>query len=113
MSLKEIVLPNTIKRIGDYCFSDCGSLQFVDIVGDIGIIPDGCFKNCFSLEEISFTASVKIISDRAFENCHSLRKILFLGSRGQFSSIDIDNDVWKYLTEHEVTIKCTDGVYEY
>ena len=113
MSLKDIVLPNTLLRMGDYCFSDCGSLQFVDIVGDIGIIPTACFKNCFSLEEISFCASVKIIQDRVFENCHALNRIFFLGSRSQFTTIDIDKDVWKWITERNVTIKCSDGIFEY
>lgn len=50
--LEEVVLPNTVKRVGRYCFYDCKNLQ-----------------------KISFTDALKDWGSGAFTGCHQINKL--------------------------------------
>ena len=96
--VKNIKLPETLKKIGSRAFYKCSDLESVNIpksVNKIGkaafretaireiIIPDGItrieeqvFKGCKHLEKITLPDSLKTIEKNAFENCTSLKTII-------------------------------------
>lgn len=76
----ELVIPNTITKIGDYAFKYC-KLTSVEIPNSVTNIGMGAFYNCTSLTSIDIPNSVTTIGKYAFSNCTSL------------TSVDIPNSV--------------------
>lgn len=77
-SLKEIVLPSTLRHIGKYCFHLCEHLQSVDFsICNITEIPKGCFCNCKLLKNIHFSNFTKKINESAFLWCESIETLNF------------------------------------
>lgn len=98
-ALKEVVLPNSLKEIGDMAFYGCHNLESVEIpdgvekigmdafnqcrmIADITIpskiseIEDGTFIGCVSLKEIEIPSNVLYIGNEAFRYCYSLEKVV-------------------------------------
>ena len=71
-SLVSVVLPNTVKAIGNSAFSNCQSLTTINIPNSVTTIRKSTFKGCGSLTSIVIPNSVITIGDRAFCNCKSL-----------------------------------------
>ena len=72
-----ITIPKTYKdylitKIGDYAFSDCGSLVRITIPDSVTSIGDGVFYYCDSLTSIVIPNSVTNIGADAFYYCDSL-----------------------------------------
>ena len=76
-NLSELVLPNTIKKIGYGVFSGCSNLTRITLPSSLESIENYAFKNCTSLVNIEIPNSVKSIGDGAFENCSSLTSVVF------------------------------------
>lgn len=98
MRITAITIPDTVIRIGDRAFEECGSLKTIvlpESVREIGLgafhgcralaairLPDGMksielstFCDCYSLKDVSIPQSVRRIGAYAFENCRSLEAI--------------------------------------
>lgn len=98
MRIIAITIPDTVVRIGDRAFEECGALKTIvlpESVREIGLgafhgcralaairLPDGIksielstFCNCYSLKDIVIPQSVRQIGAYAFENCRSLEAI--------------------------------------
>lgn len=94
-AIKKIVLPGTLKFLGDFAFERCSEVEYVDLSQtSIENISDGMFKGMTKLEtvllptnlqtigknafaytaikSIVLPASVVSIADSAFENCTAL-----------------------------------------
>lgn len=71
-SLKEINIPNSIKKIGQYAFYYCSSLERVNLPNSLEAIGDCAFECCISLNEINLPNSVLTIGWEAFYGCSSL-----------------------------------------
>ena len=71
-SLKEINIPNSIKKIGQYAFYCCSSLERVNFPNSLEAIGDCAFEYCISLNEINLPNSVLTIGREAFYGCSSL-----------------------------------------
>lgn len=80
-NIEEIIFPDSVKTIGQYCFDGCSSLTGVYSVVDHGTeyernerllppqiksIDEGVFKGCSSLSELSLPEGVTIIRNYAF-----------------------------------------------
>ena len=76
----ELVIPNTITKIGDYAFKYC-KLTSVEIPNSVTNIGMGAFYYCTSLTSIDIPNSVTTIGKYAFSHCTSL------------TSVDIPNSV--------------------
>ncbi len=63
------------KRICNYAFCGCTSLQRVTIGGKIVNIGEGAFMNCNNLESVVLEDSVTYIYPSAFQNCSALENI--------------------------------------
>lgn len=71
----EIVLPNTVNRIGELAFSGCKYLKHIQLSRNLNILPTKLFWWCTSLENITIPENVVKIFDNAFNNCFALRII--------------------------------------
>ena len=72
-ALTSIVLPNTIKRIGERAFSMCGNLTEIILPNGLETIDNLAFFYCVSLAGIDIPPSVIYVGDNAFESCVGLR----------------------------------------
>ncbi|MGP1458162.1 MAG: leucine-rich repeat protein [Treponema sp.] len=67
-----IVIPSTVKTIGDNAFHWCSSIETISIPDGVTTIGNRAFWGCSSLKEITLPASVKSIGESAFEDCKAL-----------------------------------------
>ena len=73
---KSYTIPNSVTKIEDSAFSECGSLESItipDSVTEIGIMA---FFGCSRLKSITIPGSIKKISVLAFTLCSSLENIM-------------------------------------
>ncbi|MBQ9278128.1 MAG: leucine-rich repeat protein [Lachnospiraceae bacterium] len=83
--IREVYLPESVKKIGDSAFYSCINLQIVYCVdGTIEYIGKKAFMSCNSLERISGSIDVDNINDETFRNCILLEEI---GIKGKLDKI--------------------------
>lgn len=70
--IKEIVMPDSIKKIGDSAFYGCTSLTSIHIPDSVAKISWDAFSNCTSLTSIHIPDSLTEIVSFAFRACTSL-----------------------------------------
>ena len=90
-TLKEIELPETLKRIDYECFCNCSNLEKVVIHDGLKSIDCSSFSNCTSLKEIELPDSVEHIGDRAFDSCTGLEKIKLSGATKEILSFTFND----------------------
>lgn len=94
-NLRSVQLPKSLKRIGDFafsndsalvkvkisngeigncCFMGCVSLEKL-VLDNVSVIGEYAFMDCVSLKEITIPQSVKEIRSNAFSGCSNLRKV--------------------------------------
>ena len=76
-SLQSLILPSTLKRIGDEAFIFCEKLKKMDLSNCTALqeIGNKAFNYCHGLEEVILPDSIEIIGDDAFADCEKLKKI--------------------------------------
>ena len=79
-SLREIVIPDTVTRIGYGAFMSCDSLQQITIPDSIENIEEFAFDGCKSLQQFTIPKSVKSIESYAFNMCNSLQQVIIPNS---------------------------------
>ena len=99
MSLTELILPNSLKKLGKTVIVGCrqienvivpeflteipaesfaySSIKTIALPGGIKKIGDGAFKNCLSLKEIFLPHSLEEIGREAFSGCSVLSDLTF------------------------------------
>jgi hypothetical protein len=77
-ALREIIIPQSVKRIGEHAFAMCLYLEKVSIASSI--IGETAFSQCENLKEVSFSDSVTKIGEVAFGNCRSLKEVIIPSS---------------------------------
>ena len=75
ISLKEVVLPNSVTEIREYAFNRCSSLQKITFGTSLTTIGNAAFKAC-GFTSLHIPDSVTSIGRFAFDNCSNLEKIL-------------------------------------
>ncbi len=75
VSLKKVVLPDSVSGAGEYAFAGCTALTDVTLSKDLTEIPAYAFSGCIALKEIDVPSSVKTIGNAAFLNCSSLNRV--------------------------------------
>ncbi len=73
-SLKSIMLPPSLKTIGDEAFYDC-TITSIDIPAGVTTIGEMAFNNCGALTSVSLPDGLQDIGRNAFGRCNKLEKI--------------------------------------
>ena len=73
--IKEVIINNGIKSIGDYAFADCEYIASVKFPETLSKIGTGAFENCSSLDNINFPSKLNEIGDYSFRNCKALSDV--------------------------------------
>lgn len=74
-NLKEIKLPQSLLRIGEYAFENCESLERVAIPSGVTIIGASAFESCTRLESVIIPSGVTKIEPDTFYLCSNLKNI--------------------------------------
>lgn len=74
-NLKYINIPTMTAHIGDYCFEKCISLEHIILPTGIDKLNRGTFAKCTSLQSIYIPRNVKMIDYNCFEYCVSLKYV--------------------------------------
>ncbi|MDE5994034.1 MAG: leucine-rich repeat protein [Oscillospiraceae bacterium] len=69
----DIVIPNSVKKIGTCAFSGCKYLKKVEIPYGVTAIETSAFRDCTSLENIILPDSITTIGSGALRGCSSLK----------------------------------------
>jgi hypothetical protein len=77
-NLTDVTLPNDLLELGG--FSQCESLESIEIPNTVTTISTGAFDGCTSLTHIILPESVTAIGDWAFSNCDNLEFLEFLST---------------------------------
>lgn len=80
LGCKNTIIPKTIKRIGEYAFSNTKGLNKIAIPEKVEIIDKCAFSDCKELKEITIPASVKQINCGAFAGCTNMEKVVILNT---------------------------------
>lgn len=75
MGLTQVTIPNSVKTIDAFAFSNCRSLSDVTIGNGVTSIEYSTFENCESLASVTIGNSVKYIGEYAFASCKRLTSI--------------------------------------
>lgn len=65
-------------RLGEFAFSNCNSLEYIDVPSGITELGYGVFQGCESLATVSIPGTVKEIPEQCVANCWKLQNI-YLG----------------------------------
>ena len=76
--MTELTLPNSVKSIGGYAFSECSGLTKLTLPDSLESIERGAFQGCTGLKELTLSNRLKSIEDSAFYGCTGLAKITSL-----------------------------------
>lgn len=83
-TMKEVVIPSTVTKIGDGAFYYCINLNKITFLGDkLEIVEDNAFYYCKSLSQGSISYGIVKVGDSAFYNC----------------ALTLDVSSWTKLTE--------------
>ena len=74
-ALEEVVIPDSVKFIGEYAFSSCTKLRRVVLPDGLKEIKGYTFCWCKSLQEVEFPQDLKVVGIEAFEGCDVLKNV--------------------------------------
>jgi hypothetical protein len=74
-SLKSIILPTSVTRIGQAAFLNCSGLKSVVLPQALNSLSASAFINCSGLTEITLPASLKSIGGGALLGCDGLTSV--------------------------------------
>lgn len=101
-----VLFPQTLKELGDYCFSDNADLQTISFASVTETDPNplilgkGMFQNCTSLTFVTLPSKITVIPEDAFLNCKNLASIVLPDSlqkieTGAFTGVKLDEIKYK------------------
>ena len=74
-NVKEIKLPNTVKKIKNGAFMDCSKLERINIPSAVNELPNNIFSGCKKIQQITLPKKLKKIGTYAFYKCKRLEQI--------------------------------------
>lgn len=80
--LASVVLPNTLKSIGEAAFAGCSQLLQVKMPQNLLTVGDYAFCGCMSLQSVNMPSELLKIGERAFGDCFALKELDLSGIKG-------------------------------
>ena len=74
-AVEEVVLPESVKKIGDYAFSEIAALKEINLPDSITEIGTEAFRKCSGLTNIKLPEGLTALGGRAFAECENLAEI--------------------------------------
>ena len=74
-NVETLIIPNTVRTIGNDCFVNCKNLTKVKMSNSLTSIGNNAFCGCTGLTSITIPSSVTSIGNNAFIRCSNLTKI--------------------------------------
>ena len=74
-NITSLVIPSSVKIIGDHAFDECKLLKSVTIKDGATDIGGYCFRGCENLQTITLPNTLKDLGPCAFADCVNLKKI--------------------------------------
>lgn len=71
----DVVVPDNVKSIGDYAFSECENLTSVTIPEGVAYIGESAFSRCNNLTSVIIPKSITRIEEYTFWGCSSLTSV--------------------------------------
>ena len=75
--LVKVILPNSVKSVGEDAFYKCECLSFVTFGDGLQSIESSAFSGCSRLPSVAFGDGLQSIDSYAFEKCSNLRSVTF------------------------------------
>ena len=97
--LTEIILPASVKTIGENAFYSCSGISNVEFPEGLELINESAFYRCTSLQNITIPDKVQIIGSSAFSGCSKVTSIT-IGK-----SVEIIND-YAFSSTNPTQIYC-------
>lgn len=94
-TLKNVILTDSVEKIGENAFSDCYALESVVLPKGLKELPDRVFENCYSLAEIRLPDGLERIGEFAFADCKRLENICVPQSVTSIGGFAFLNTVWQ------------------
>ena len=107
-ALKTINLPEGLIGIGDYAFYDCGVKKIV-IPSTVKKIGEYAISSCESLTEIEIKSTYLYIDNSAIYSCPNLSTIKFSGTMNDWSILEKHKDWCRLSPGTKVVLVCSDG----
>ena len=79
-NVKEVILPDAIKYMGEYAFTFFPSVENLILPSELRTITEGTFCDMTGLKSITLPKNITSISWCAFKRCSSLKKVVFQGN---------------------------------
>lgn len=73
--IKELIIPESVKSIGNYAFENCIEIASVVISDGTETIGEYAFWNCNKMSSITIPSSLKEICSSAFSDCSALSSV--------------------------------------
>lgn len=73
--IREIIIPSTVKKITDYLFSQCKTLERVTMSEGITSIGAGSFQGCENLVSVIIPEGIESIGSSSFLDCYRLANV--------------------------------------
>ena len=114
-SIREIVLPSTLRKIGRNAFSNCKQLRTINIPEGVTEIADFAFQYS-DLEEIVLPQSLTEIGREAFLFCKKLKKVdlpqsesLHIGNKAFFGCYGLADESGFVILQNRIFDYCADN----
>ncbi len=73
--IKELVIPEGVKSIGDYAFYSCSGLTSISISNSVTSIGSNAFQDCLSVKKVKLSNTLSRIESYLFYGCTSITSI--------------------------------------
>ena len=75
IQITEVIIPDSVKTIGEYAFAGCSKLTSVTIPNSVTDIERGAFNGCYYLTQVDIPSSVITLGELAFYDCYNLSSV--------------------------------------
>ena len=96
---KALVLPESIKYIGDYAFATCKSATSIDLPDNAEYIGEGAFAGCTAITEITIPATIGYIGNSVFYGCSKLATVSLYFTGSDAAGTDSTDFAWIFAND--------------